>query len=189
MRTIEMKGKMLLVVILLGMQFSACKKDDKETVSNPPPVEEQELITTFSITFTDSSGVNPTVVATFRDLDGAGGNAPVSFDTIRLKPGALYFGQVQVLNESVTPAINLTDEILSEAADHLFCYSVNTANAAVEITDSLNGLPIGLQTKWTTGALSNGSVLIRLKHQPGIKDGTCDIGETDIELNFTLYVE
>jgi hypothetical protein len=29
-----------------------------------------------------------------------------------------------------------------------------------------------------------GDVKISLKHQPGIKNGSCDIGETDVELLF-----
>lgn len=189
MKITKIKSSIFLSVLSLAILSFSCKKDDNDPVDTPPPTEEQELITTFQLTLTDTSGTHPTMVVTFRDLDGPGGNAPTTFDTIRLQANTVYMGVVELLNEAVTPAVNISDEVMEEAADHLFCYAVSGANTTVSITDSFNSLPIGLTTSWTTGDPSTGSILIRLKHQPGIKTGSCDLGETDIELDFQLVVQ
>ncbi|MFM8917548.1 MAG: hypothetical protein ACKOGP_07380, partial [Bacteroidota bacterium] len=53
----------------------------------------------------------------------------------------------------------------------------------------VNGIGIGLQSKWVTGNLSSGTSRIVLKHQPGIKDGTFAPGETDVDIQFQSRVE
>jgi hypothetical protein len=50
-------------------------------------------------------------------------------------------------------------------------------------------LPLGLLTNWKSGSASNGQLMISLKHQPGIKDGSADKGETDVEINFPVIVK
>lgn len=178
----------IMSIAVIGL--TACKKDKKKEVDNPPPVNEEELITTFQIAFTDANGVQPNVTATFRDLDGPGGNAPVTFDTIRLHSATTYNAQITLLNESVTPAENISDEVLEEAVDHLFCFGPGAGlNLTIVRTDSDGTHEIGLQSQWITGAVSTGETLIRLKHQPGVKDGTCDPGDTDIELNFRTEIQ
>ncbi len=52
-----------------------------------------------------------------------------------------------------------------------------------------NGLELGLAADVTTTSASNGTFTISLKHQPGIKNGSCDIGETDVEVAFVLEVK
>ena len=59
----------------------------------------------------------------------------------------------------------------------------------IQRTDSDGNFEVGLQSLWETGTTGNGTVMIRLKHQPGVKDGTCAPGETDIELDFQTKVE
>ncbi len=178
----------LLGILFLTIIVASCKKDDP--VVNPPaPENEEELITTFKITFTDPNGVNPSVTATFRDIDGPGGNNPTVFDTIRLKPNATYNAAIEFLNESVTPAEDLTAEILEESHDHLICFNVSGANATIVRTDSDGTYEIGLTSTWTTTAVSSGNTVITLRHQPGIKNGSCDVGDSDIELNFVTEIE
>jgi hypothetical protein len=170
--------------------LSACNKDKKKEVTNPPATNEEELITTFTIDFTDVNGVAPTVSATFRDVDGPGGAAPELFDTIRLQPSTVYNATITLLNESVIPAENISDEVLEEGDAHLFCFGPDgSLNLGVLRTDSDGTYEIGLSSKWTTGAASEGNMLIRLKHQPGVKDGTCEPGETDLELSFHTIIE
>lgn len=183
-----MKNKLIILTGLLMIGLAACKKD-KQDVEDPPIVNEEELITTFKITFTDTMGIQPDVTATFRDLDGPGGNPPSVFDTIRLKANTVYAASIQFLNESVSPADSITNEILEEAADHLICFVPSGINAGIARTDSDGTYEIGLSSLWTLGAISNGSVLIFLKHQPDIKNGSCDLGETDIELDFQVRIE
>lgn len=182
------KRNYLFGILFLTITLAACKKEDP--VPNPPaPENEEELITTFKITFTDPNGVNPTVTAMFRDIDGPGGNNPTVFDTIRLKPNASYHAAIQFLNESVSPAEDLTSEIQEEATDHLICFNISGANATVVRTDSDGTYEIGLASTWSTGAISTGTSMITLRHQPGIKNGSCDVGESDIELTFVTEIE
>ena len=73
------------------------------------------------------------------------------------------------------------------------CLAIGTTaglNVTILRTDlDANSLPIGLLSKWTTTGVSSGTTTIRLRHQPGVKDGTCDPGETDIELDFHTIIE
>jgi hypothetical protein len=181
------KLKIVLVLVLFGSILTSCKKENPETP--PPPTNEEELITTFKITFTDPNGVNPTYEAVFRDIDGAGGNEPTVFDTIRLKSNSTYNASIQFLNESVSPADTITNEILEEAVDHLICFNINGADVSIQRTDSDGVFEIGILSTWTTTNVSSGNVTISLKHQPGIKNGNCDLGDSDIELNFITKIE
>jgi hypothetical protein len=52
-----------LVVCLLV----SCKRDDDQAKLPPPLINENELITTCSISFTDVAGTAPVVSATFKD--------------------------------------------------------------------------------------------------------------------------
>lgn len=184
-----MKNKKIYVLgFAFLMIFSACKKD-KVTVTNPPaPTNEEELITTFKITFIDPTNTNPDVVAIFRDIDGPGGNAPTLFDTLRLKSNTVYNASIQFLNEAVNPIQDITPEILEEATDHLVCFSPSGVNLQIIRTDSDGQYEIGLRSKWATGNASSGNTVISLRHQPGIKNGTCAVGDTDIELNFVTII-
>jgi hypothetical protein len=177
----------LVIFSIISAILSSCKKEDPETP--PLPTNEEELITTFKIVFTDPNGINPAYEAIFRDVDGAGGNQPTAFDTIRLKPNSTYNASIQFLNESVSPIDTITNEILQEAGDHLICYNISGANVSIQRTDSDGVFEIGLLSTWTTLSNSSGNVTISLKHQPGIKNGNCDLGDSDIELNFITKIE
>ena len=81
---------------------------------------EEELITTVVVELTDNQGVKSTF--SFKDLDGEGGNAPSQFDPIVLGLNKTYSGKVKFLNESVSPADDITKEIKAEANDHQFYF-------------------------------------------------------------------
>ncbi|MBL7882782.1 MAG: hypothetical protein JNL69_01835 [Bacteroidia bacterium] len=185
--------KLAFIATVVTLIFTGCKKDDSPTPEIPPPLaNEEEVITTFTLYFTDSANVSNVISATFRDPDGDGGNPYTQFDTIHLMSNTTYYTQVVVLNETAVPADSISNEILEEANDHLFFYNVTGANATVTITDldsnTPTPLPIGLQTKWRTGNVSSGTTQIILKHQPGIKDGTFAPGSTDIDLTFQTHI-
>jgi hypothetical protein len=136
-------------------------------------------------------GTTNTVTATFRDPDGEGGNAPVKFDEIVLKPNAVYNTTITLLDESKTPAEDITEEIEEEADDHQFFYTPTAGlnvTIAYEDKDSKQ-LPLGLKTKMTTGAASTGKLKVTLKHQAGTKNNNINTGETDVELDFTTKVQ
>jgi hypothetical protein len=189
MRTIN---KLTTSALLVGFGITllfACKKD-KQDPETPTVVNEEEMITTVELVFTDTFGADPVKHFFYKDLDGAGGNNPSIYDTIRLLANTTYQVSILLRNESVSPAEDHTVEIQEEASDHLFCFvSSSGLNLGVVITDSDGTLPLGLQSNWTTQGISTGHTLIRLKHQPGIKTGDCSLGETDVELNFVTFID
>lgn len=181
------------IIALLGLAvvtgLSSCKKDE-DLVETPPPTQnEEEVITTMTLTFVDDAGVQPTVTATFRDPDGDGGLGADIFDTIRLQNNTTYNVSITLLNETVTPAEDITVEVQEEDDEHFFCFSPSGADLSIIRTDTDGVYEVGLQSQWTVGAVSTGTTLISLKHQPGVKDGTCAPGETDIEVNFVTEIE
>ncbi|MFM9986565.1 MAG: type 1 periplasmic binding fold superfamily protein [Flavobacteriales bacterium] len=179
----------LAVLMTFSLWVVSCGKDDDDPENPPVLLNEEELITTVVMQFTDPSGVYPDVMATFRDIDGPGGLEPSHFDTIRLASSTLYHATIGLLNESVDPAEDLTAEVLDEAGEHIFCYTPQDADLSVVRTDSDGVFELGITSNWQTGIPGVGAVRIVLKHQPGIKDGTCEPGETDIELDFPVRVE
>jgi hypothetical protein len=177
---------LILSISLFGL---SCGKDD-DSPENPPAISnEEELITTVALQFIDPSGVNPDVNATFKDVDGPGGLEPSQFDTIRLASGSLYHATILLLNESANPIEDITVEVLDEAEDHLFCYTPEDIDLSISRTDTDGVFELGITSNWLTGLAGMGAVRIVLKHQPGIKDGSCDPGETDVEIDFEVVIE
>lgn len=182
-------GSILLATVLLV----SCGDD-------PEPPNEEELITTLRVTL-EPQGGGTTVTMEFKDLDGDGAGVPVFTYTptapgtspaALLAAGKTYNASIIVLNESETPAENITEEIEEEADEHLFCFTVGGgANLTVEYNDEDDdGLPVGLATVWDTGTASSGTIKIVLRHQPGTKNGTCPgSGDTDIEVTFNVVIQ
>ncbi|WP_242926125.1 hypothetical protein [Pontibacter vulgaris] len=176
-----------LALFLMGsfaIATSACGDDD-----NPNPIEENEQITTVELSMVPTKGNN--VTATWKDTDGAGGQAP-TITSIVLKPNITYTGTVKLLDESKTPAADLTTEIKNEGVDHELFFNVTGANVTITKTDKdTNGRTIGLEftAQTTTTGTTPGTLQVVLKHQPGIKNGNQATGETDIEVTFPISVQ
>jgi len=191
-----MNTKNLLLLALIGVTLSACKKDKEEDAPAPTPVNEEELITTVLLTFTDSENASNIFVLRWEDLDGDGGNAPViTGDTL---PNNRAFNlAVRVLNESVVPVDEITDEVAAEGEEHQFFFESLATTLVVTYNDTdAGGAPIGLSNVATTGALGVGSLKVTLRHEPnkgaaGVANGdiTNAGGETDIEVTFPVVVE
>jgi hypothetical protein len=167
-------------LLLLG----SCDKD-------PEPVNEEEVITTMTITLTPTGGGNA-VELKFYDQDGATGSIVPQITVSRaLAADATYTGAITLLNETVNPADNITGEVEEEAEDHLFCFEVTGANLTIGYADTdSNGRPIGLTSMWTTTSASSGKVKVTLRHQPGVKTGTCPGGgDTDVEVEFEIAIQ
>ncbi len=182
----------IIAVALVTIFMVGCKKDKDTPVpsddhSHPP--HEEELITSLILSFVDTAGVQPSVNYAFRDPDGDGGNAPTQHDTIRLVANTYYNATVQILNESEFPAEDITLEVQEEDDEHLFCYSSSNTNVSVTRTDSDGTYEVGITSIWSTGAAANGSTVVTLKHQPGVKDGSCTPGDTDVEVTFVTEVQ
>ena len=185
-----MKNILLIMSLLIIAGFSCKKNKIEDPVSAPPAQNVEELITTVQLTFTDPDGILPTKTFQFKDVDGAGGNPPAFFDTIRLVQNQNYRVSMKLLNESNNPVIDISAEVLEEAKDHIFCFTpINLSGLSVVRTDSDGVYEIGLQSLWTTTEVTSGKIRVVLKHQPGTKNGTCDPGDTDVELEFEVRVE
>lgn len=178
-----------LILMTTIVVFSGCEKDDPE----PPIVE--ELITTLNYTLTPDDG-SAAVVFTFQDLDGDDGNDPV-ITTEMLSANTTYSGSIELLNESITPIEDITEEVAEEDEAHQFFFQSNTTglNIAYNDTDPM-GNPVGLISTLTTGAAATGSITITLRHEPdkdatGVSGGDIDNagGATDIEVTFPIDVQ
>lgn len=172
-------------MMLVASLVLACNKDDND-VASPGSNNQEELITTVQIQFYNMFG-QLADEAIFRDVDGPGGEAPSQWDSIVLDTNTMYVGVVTLLNESVNPAEDITKEVEEEADEHIFCYAVDGVEVNYDDSDGMH--PIGIRSKWMTKDASKGSLTLKLKHQPGgIKDGTCDPGETDVEVTFQIEI-
>lgn len=181
--------KYFLMFLTIGtMTFTSCNDDDVEIPN------EEELITTLSYTLTPATG-NP-VILIFQDLDGDGGNDPVITNGT-LEANTEYNGSLELLNESESPAENITEEIEEEAEEHQFFFSstVPGLSVAYDDTDSDQN-PVGISTILTTGDAGSGTLRVILRHEPdksanGVSTGdiTNAGGETDIEVVFEVTVQ
>jgi hypothetical protein len=176
--------------------IAACKKDNGD-VSKPANPNETELITTVKLIIAPTSNPSAKFYASYRDLDGDGGNAP-TIDTIRLDANTEYNVQVLVLDETKNPVDTTSKEIEAEKNIHEFFYSkIGTYNLATTYLDfDDHNVPVGLNIKinTTTGFSEKTNKLqIVLKHQPGLKpttgNGDESLGETDVEVYFPILIQ
>lgn len=160
-------------------------------------VEEGELITTVQLTLNlpGDSGK----IYTWQDLDGPGGNSPILPDTLVLSQvtpgGNPYGGNLEFFNKQGGKNENITLQIEKEKNNHLVCYEISSltmqpqSGLSILPTDKDDqSLPVGLKTEWTTKMADKGNIWIRLKHQPSIKNGSCNVGETDVEVAFPYVI-
>ena len=182
----------MLALGVLSLVMVSCKKDDVKPTDDHDH-NDSELITTLELKFSGKGvlGNDTTFVVTFNDPDGDGGNAATHFDTIHLLKNSSYNVELTLLDKSKTPADTISNEVLEEANDHLFFYSSNpTGLVNVMITDKdSNNKNLGLKSIWTTTNAGSGKVKVKLMHQPGVKDGTSETGDTDVDIDFQVYVK
>ncbi len=169
----------------LVMLMTSCHRDDDDT----QPQNEQELITTVILTFVDLD--NTSSVFAWRDTDGPGGADP-EIDEISLDPETTYNLFVAFLDESDPMDIkDITEEVEEESDEHLICFSGSNFNAEPTATNKdSNGDPLGTEASLETGPAGDGTLTIRLKHDPDKTAATpCNTGETDVEVTFPVKFE
>jgi len=170
-----------------AMLLVSCSNDDNG------PVNEEEVITTVTTTLTGGGQV---ITLTSRDLDGDGPNAPVVAASGNLAANTIYSGAVTFLNETQTPAGDLTVEVEEEGVDHQVFYQLPATLGTITYTDlDLNGKPIGLTFTLTTGNAGTGNLTVTLRHLPnksasGVSTGdiTNAGGATDAYVSFPVTV-
>jgi len=200
---------MCLMTIAIMLSATSCRKPKQEPL--PEPVNEEEVITTMNLTFTDSATNVPTVFG-FEDRDGNGGEPGIYFgpnqsdSVIVLAANKTYFMEISLLDKTKSPAGNISDEVNEEGKDHMFFFNYTSptgspakvilagSNISVIYTDLDAGTPqraIGLKTRVRTYASTGTSkypFTVTLKHQPDEKDGTINPGETDVFIPFKVKV-
>ena len=166
--------------------FASCSDDDDA----PEPVNEEEVITTLTVTLDSGSD---TVVMQYQDLDGDGPDAATVTVSGSLSANTTYDGSIILLNETESPAENVTEEIEEDDLVHQFFYTVGSGlDVAAEYGDAdSRGNPLGLSFILNTGVASSGGLTFTLRHEPnkpntGLENAG---GETDIEVTFDVTVE
>lgn len=169
--------------------FSACSDDD----TPPAQVDEEEVITTLIVSLTNNN-TGEQIELRSQDLDGDGPNAPVIQVSGNLTVASTYNGTIELLNETVSPADNIHEEVLAEGTEHQFFYTQGGGlNISTQYSDvDNNGNPIGLAFTLATTAPSQGTLTFTLRHEPlKPNDGSLSGagGETDISVSFPITVE
>lgn len=185
--------KALIPFLLLAL--TACHKDKNE-ITVPQSPDENELITTLKLVYTDSA-MGDTQTAIFRDIDGPGGNPPTQFDTIRLKTQTVYLAQIILLDESSAPIDTISNEVYEKRNEHQFFFTSTDAAITTSYGDfDDNGVPLGLKLQMKTGMPTTGTAstfTISLKHQgdqkPVSGTGNSSAGSTDIQIAFPLLIK
>lgn len=180
--------KVLFFLIVSSLHFG-CKKDDVE------PTDDNELITTVDLIFTDTNKKVSTF--SFQDKDGDAKTPAEKFDRITLDKNMLYTMEVRVYDETKSPKEDITEQIKLESDVHLFVFKIDPASliSLKAIDKDKNGLPIGLLSSGITQtAVGTGKLNLVLKHQPPIngklvKTGNEEGGSSDIDLIFDLGIK
>ena len=193
--------KFLTTAVFASAIIFSCSSDD----TTPDPVNEDEVITTVTVTLISADG-SETVTLQSRDLDGdEGPNLPVVTDPVNLTAGTPYFGSIELLNETEDPAKDVTEEILQEDLDHQFFYEVESDLEIVAsyLTDvdpteypgamDSEGDPLGQEFSLVTNGPSSGElqfVLLHLPEKPNDGDwSTNPAGSVDINVTFNVVVQ
>ena len=180
--------KFLSMAILAGSFLASCSSDD----NSPEEINEEETITTMTVTLTPDGGGTAIELQT-RDLDGDGPNPPVITVSGNLAASTTYNGSIELLNETETPAEDITEEVAEEDDEHQFIFETSGSIASVSYSDEDgDGNPVGLAFALTTDTAGSATFTVILRHEPkkpnnGTKEDAG--GETDITQTFNLTVE
>ncbi|WP_118973581.1 hypothetical protein [Taibaiella koreensis] len=186
--------KVILGIALLAATatlWTSCKKDEKSVA---PPEPGNEFLTTVKLVATNANDPSDVQTASWKDLNPDDLTPPdTSLAKLNLHANAVYNVQVQFWDDSKTPSAAITPEIQERANYHLICFDMDgNLNLTVQRTDQDTNNPpleIGLQDKFTTGAASSGNLNVQLRHQPNVKNGSCDPGSTDADVNFHINIQ
>jgi len=183
--------KKLSIAIITLLFITSCSDDD-----TPIIVVEEEVITTMTVTLTPDGGGTAITLKT-QDLDGDGPNPPVVTVSGNLAASKTYNGSIELLNETESPAEDITEEVEELDDEHQFFFQATNSLATFNYSDTDdNGNPVGLSFTLTAGSAGTGTVTITLIHEPikdasGVSEGNIANagGESDIEAVFPITVQ
>lgn len=175
-----------LGVSILLLTLNGCSKEEK-TVS--PPLPGNEFLTTVQLIVTNSANAADVQTVSWRQLP----DQPVDSSNAKLalKANSVYTVAVKFLDETKSPAGNVTDDISDRRNYHLVCFVATGAALTVVRTDMDTNTPplqVGLEDSFTTAAASTGTLNVQLRHQPNAKNGDCAPGSTDADANFSVTI-
>ena len=182
--------KLRPVVLLLAMPLLlSCKKDD------PAPTQDGMQITFMQFSMSSSTTSDP-VILSFQDPDGLGGNDPI-IEGGTLDADALYFGNLQMIDEISNPPRNINLDIEAAPDNFQIFFQVIDLNLDLIYADQdANGFPIGLFNAINTGASSTGSILISVVQSPnksavGVSEGQISNagGQTLLSALFPIMIK
>jgi hypothetical protein len=178
----------LFALALTGAVFTSCSDDDDVQIIN-----EEEVITTVEYRLTDNDDPSNIVVFRSVDNDADGPNTPQITVIGSLDANSTYSGSVRFLNETESPAENITEEVQEESDEHEVFYTTSTNGVQITKTDTdSDGNPLGLRTTFQTGAATSGQLVVILRHEPTKpNNGTPSSagGETDVQATFPIEVQ
>lgn len=171
--------------------WTGCRKKD-----DPAPVNENELITTIIIEFTNDDDPQDKVTIEWEDLDGDGSQEPV-ITSGNLRVNSTYSANVKFLDKVNNK--DVTEEIEEEDDEHQVYYGFSDQlfTSFEYLDEDRDGKPLGLKFRVTTGQnpLQNASLRVILVHEPDKSRNNPDtpwvynedIGD-DIDIDATLRV-
>ena len=179
-----------LLLISLAL-MARCNRDEQ----NVAPTDDNEAITTATLTLTNKATPTESVTATIENLNTT---ADFSKATLNLKPSMTYTGVVSLLNKTRNPVLDATVEIREKANEHLLVYTFTPTNgspASMTVTPTDKDTnpapgpyPIGLTAELKTGAAGTGTLKVVLRHQPNAKNGTPTPGSSDLDTDFNVLI-
>lgn len=179
--------KLFTLLFISSFALSSCSND---TDDDPNQGTEEELITTVTYILTSSTDI---VTLEFKDLDGEGGTDGTYSVSGPLTTNSTYTGSIKFLNETQSPAEDITTEVQAEGDEHEIFFASNIAGMTIEKTDQdNNGNPVGITTSLTTGDAGAGTMTIVLKHEPTKPNNGTSAnagGSTDAEVTFNISVQ
>ena len=182
--------KQIALLLIFSLTFVACSDSD-----TPEVVVEEEVITTMNITLTPD-GDGEVITISSQDLDGDGPTAPeITGGT--LVANTTYNATIALLNETESPAEDITEEIDELADEHQFFFAESGLSTTFSYSDEdADGYPVGLSFSITTADSATGTITVTLRHEPtksadGVSTGdiTNAGGSTDIEVSFPITVQ
>lgn len=177
------------LIFALCLSFAACSSDDDST---PEIVNEEEVITTVSLTLTPPAPGTVVILRSF-DADGDGPTAPVVSVSGDLAANTSYTGSLTFLNETESPAEDITEEVEGEADEHQVFYTLGSDLQATVTYANFDedSNPLGTEIGVQTSNASQGNITITLRHEPKKpNDGTLNDagGETDVQVSFPVVI-
>lgn len=184
--------KLVPMALIALFTFNSCSNDD-----DAQPVNEEEVITTVTVTLTPQNLLELPVILISNDIDGNGPIAPQITVTGTLTPGETYTGTVSLSNILTNPVDDISAEVLEEGHEHQFFFNAPGVGTFAYTDLDVNGKPIGLEFTFQAAADAvSGNLTVILRHEPiktaeGVAEGiiTNAGGATDVQVVFPFTVQ